>query len=99
MKISKIKLTNYKSFEDVHIELNYFNAIVGDCAAGKSNFIEVFKLLKNICENNTNGFNMSCGCFIQNLKHKSDPSYLNIIFSNKNSSKGISYKLLEDNAG
>ena len=58
MKISKIEIKNFKSFEDVSLNLSNFNAVVGECASGKSNFIEAFKFLKDRCENIEKGINM-----------------------------------------
>jgi predicted ATPase len=48
MAIKKIKISNFKSFKDLEIELGKFNVIIGPNASGKSNFIEVFKFLKDI---------------------------------------------------
>ena len=48
MKITKIDIRNFKSFEDISAELNDFNVIVGASASGKSNFIEAFRFLKDV---------------------------------------------------
>ena len=55
MKISNIEIKNFKSFKDVSAKLNDFNVVVGASASGKSNFIEAFKFLKDICEDFENG--------------------------------------------
>ena len=48
MVIRKIKVTNFKSFEDIDIELGKFNVLIGPNASGKSNFIEVFRFIRDI---------------------------------------------------
>ncbi|MEW6006553.1 MAG: AAA family ATPase, partial [bacterium] len=48
MAIKKIRLTNFKSFKDVDIELGNFNILIGANASGKSNFIQIFKFLRSI---------------------------------------------------
>lgn len=48
MAIKSIKITNFKSFENLNVELNNFNVLIGANASGKSNFIQLFKFLKDI---------------------------------------------------
>lgn len=48
MAIKKIKISNFKSFKDLEVELGKFNVLIGSNASGKSNFIEVFKFLRDI---------------------------------------------------
>jgi len=48
MAIKKIRISNFKSFRDLEIELGKFNVLIGANASGKSNFIEIFKFLKDI---------------------------------------------------
>lgn len=48
MTISKIRITNFKSFADETVELNEFNLLVGANASGKSNFVQAFKFLSDI---------------------------------------------------
>ena len=48
MKIRKIKVTNFKSFKDIEVELQDFNILIGSNASGKSNFVSIFKFLKDI---------------------------------------------------
>ena len=47
-RIKKIWVKNFKSLKDVEIELKDFNLLVGPNASGKTNIIEVFKLIKKI---------------------------------------------------
>jgi predicted ATPase len=46
MFIGKIKLENILSFKDAELELRPLNVLIGANAAGKSNFIRVFGLLR-----------------------------------------------------
>ncbi|MDK2795141.1 MAG: hypothetical protein PWQ22_8 [Archaeoglobaceae archaeon] len=48
MAIKKIRVKNFKSFKDLEIELGKFNVLIGANASGKSNFIEIFKFLRDI---------------------------------------------------
>lgn len=48
MSIRKIKVSNFKSFKDLKIELGNFNVLIGANASGKSNFVQVFKFLRDI---------------------------------------------------
>ncbi|HOV21955.1 MAG TPA: AAA family ATPase [bacterium] len=48
MAIKKIKLSNFKSFRDMEINLGKFNVLIGANASGKSNFIQIFRFLKDI---------------------------------------------------
>jgi len=48
MAIKKIKISNFKSFKNLEIELGKFNVLIGANASGKSNFIQIFKFLRDI---------------------------------------------------
>jgi len=48
MAINRIRLSNFKSFKDLDVELGKFNVFVGANASGKSNFIQIFKFLRDI---------------------------------------------------
>lgn len=50
MAIKKIKISNFKSFKDLEIELGRFNVLIGPNASGKSNFIQIFKFLRDITD-------------------------------------------------
>ncbi len=50
MFIKKIKVSNFKSFKDLELELNDFNVLIGSNASGKSNFIQIFKFLRDIAQ-------------------------------------------------
>jgi len=48
MSIKRIEVTNFKSFEHIDIELGNFNVIIGANASGKSNFVDIFRFLRDI---------------------------------------------------
>lgn len=48
MPIQQIHVENFKSFSELDIDLSRFNVIIGSNAAGKSNFISIFKFLRDI---------------------------------------------------
>lgn len=48
MKLSRIKIKNFKSFEDVDVTFNDFNIIIGSNASGKSNLIDAIKFMRDI---------------------------------------------------
>lgn len=48
MKITKIECTNYKSFKKFEVKLTDFNVIIGTNGAGKSNFISIFKFIRDM---------------------------------------------------
>lgn len=54
MGIKKIKIENFKSFEKVEVDLNNFNVVIGANASGKSNFISIFKFLRDIVNHRLN---------------------------------------------
>ena len=48
MKIVKIRISNYRNFDDLSVCLNDFNLLVGANASGKSNFVQAFQFLRDI---------------------------------------------------
>ena len=48
MVVTRIKASNFKSFKDIDISLNKFNVLIGANASGKTNFIQIFKFLRNL---------------------------------------------------
>ena len=48
MAIKKIKVTNFKSFKELEVELGDLNILIGANASGKSNFVEIFRFLRDI---------------------------------------------------
>lgn len=50
MAIKKIKASNFKSFDDLEVDLRPLNIIIGANAAGKSNFLEIFRFIRDVEE-------------------------------------------------
>lgn len=50
MLVRRVKVSNFKTFRQAEIALEPFNVIIGSNAAGKSNFIGIFKFLRDIAE-------------------------------------------------
>lgn len=48
MVVKKIRVTNFKSFKKSSIELGKLNVLIGANASGKSNFLEIFKFLRDV---------------------------------------------------
>jgi len=48
MPIQHIYVENFKSFSQVDLDVSRFNVVIGSNAAGKSNFISIFKFLRDI---------------------------------------------------
>ncbi|MDO8873499.1 MAG: AAA family ATPase [Methanoregula sp.] len=48
MPIQQVHVENFKSFSKLDIDLSRFNVVIGSNAAGKSNFISIFKFLRDI---------------------------------------------------
>jgi predicted ATPase len=51
MKISKLEVQNFKSFDKQEFAFNNVNVIIGANASGKSNFIDIFEFLQQIKKN------------------------------------------------
>lgn len=67
MKISNIKIKNFKSFKDVSVNLNDFNVLIGKSASGKSNFVDAFDFLNDIAEDFEKGVYDNGAILFQNL--------------------------------
>lgn len=48
MAITRIKVSNFKSFDELEVDLRPLNIVVGGNAAGKSNFLEIFRFLRDL---------------------------------------------------
>lgn len=63
MAITNIKVSNFKSFKELALDLGPFNVVIGANAAGKSNFMEVFRFLKTLeRENLDDAISLHGGC-------------------------------------
>lgn len=50
MKITNIVLKNWRNFKHVSVPLSEFTYIVGPNSCGKSNFLDVFRFLRDLCK-------------------------------------------------
>jgi predicted ATPase len=50
MPLTRITVTGYKSIEHAEVELRALNVLIGANGAGKSNFVAVFELLREVVE-------------------------------------------------
>lgn len=50
MRIRRIEVENFKSFDNIKIDMQDFNIIIGANAAGKSNFISIFRFINDAIE-------------------------------------------------
>ena len=70
MPIQHIHVENFKSFSELDIDLSHFNVVIGSNAAGKSNFISIFKFLRDIARHGiVNAIAMQGGSeYLQNTR-------------------------------
>ncbi len=70
MSINRIHGKNFKSFSEIDVDLTRFNVVIGSNAAGKSNFIGIFKFLRDIARHGiVNAIAMQGGVeYIRNAK-------------------------------
>lgn len=98
MKISNIEIKNFKSFNDISVNLNDFNVIVGQSASGKSNFIEAFMLLKDIAEDFDNGISNHGGVLFKNINCKNDdPTCIKATIGDGNPFINVPNQIIKDN--
>jgi len=48
MAIKRIRVSNFKSFKELVLELGNFNVVIGANASGKSNFVQIFRFIRDI---------------------------------------------------
>ena len=85
MRLSKIEVKNFKTFKDVSVEFKKSNLLIGSCAAGKSNFVEIFDFLKDLSQDFDRAYKKHGGPYLKNLNLISDdnPTYLKVSFDDK----------------
>lgn len=84
MGIKRIRVTNFKSFGELDVELGKFNVLIGANASGKSNFVQIFQFLKDITSHGLdNAISMQGGVgYLRNM--------------NIGSSENLSLKIISD---
>lgn len=77
MAIKKIQVVNFKSFEKLDIEIGKFNVLIGANASGKSNFVQIFKFLRDIINSGlNNAISMQGGIeYLQNINIGSSENF------------------------
>ncbi len=56
LMITNIKISGYKSIKELNLDLEPVNILLGSNGAGKSNFISIFSLIKNIYNQNLQNY-------------------------------------------
>ena len=90
MTIKKIKVSNFKSFKNLEVELNDFNIFIGGNAAGKSGFVQVFNFLKIISRDGLrNAVSMQGGVeYLRNINiGGNEPLSFEIVFNGSGAKK------------
>ena len=84
MHVSKIRVKNFKTFDDVCLDLNKFNVLIGACGSGKTNFIQIFELLNDISYDFHDAIKKHGGGYVKNfnLLENNIESCLEIRFAN-----------------
>ena len=83
MVIKRIKSNHFKSFNDLDIELEQFNVLIGPNAAGKSNFLHLFQFIRDIVNHGlANAISLQGGIdFIRNINLPKDECDLDLEIS------------------
>ncbi len=86
MAIKRIEVRNFKSFKDLRVDLGRFNVLIGANASGKSNFVSIFRFLRDIVKHGLeNAISLQGGVeYIRNIKieHKENLR-IKVIFGEK----------------
>ncbi len=69
MKIKSLQISNFKSFRSIDLHLSDFNVLVGQNASGKSNFLNIFRFIRDIVTDGLeNAISMQGGIeFLRNM--------------------------------
>ena len=91
MKVSHIEFKNFKTFDDLSVDLNDFNVLIGACASGKSHFVEIFQFLKDFSFYCEDGISQHGGNHLINYNHCNDDKhcYFKVIFKNCKNNENI----------
>jgi len=80
MDITKIKVSNFKSFDELDVDLRPLNILIGANAAGKSNFLEIFRFIRAVEEYGLeNAVSLQGGmAYLANIKREGKATLLEI---------------------
>jgi len=95
--IKKIKLKNFKNFNDLEISLGNFNVVIGANASGKSNFVQIFRFLKEVkTEGLNNAISMQGGVdYLRNINIPLNENFTICIVFGKKFTKTIEERNIE----
>ena len=82
--LKKIEICNFKSFKNITLNLNNFNILVGGNSSGKSNFVDVFRFLRDVARYDLDDAISNHGGvkYIRNLELSDEPLRLKIVAEN-----------------
>lgn len=94
MAIKEIRVTNFKSFKELEVELSKFDVLIGANASGKSNFIQIFQFLREIIRSGLdNAISMQGGVeYLRNINIGPSKDLSIIIVSDRGFGFGIKTK-------
>jgi predicted ATPase len=81
--IEEITIQGYKSIKELNsFKLNRLNVLIGANGSGKSNFLSLFELLRNICKKNHQFINIKGGCdrFLHFGRKRTENIYITLDF-------------------
>ncbi len=85
MRIKQVSCRNFKSFSDLLVDLDRYNILIGTNAAGKTNFIRIFRFFRDIARHGLgNALSLQGGAeYLSNTRFADDiPTEIGIIFEN-----------------
>ena len=88
MYVRRLKLTNWRNFREVDIALQEVTYIVGANATGKSNLLDVFRFLRDVCNPDGGGLQAA-------IKERQGFQKLRCLHARKVSHVGIEVELAE----
>jgi len=91
MYVRRLKLTNWRNFREVDIPLQEVTYLVGANAAGKSNLLDVFRFLRDVCKPDGGGLQAA-------IKDRQGFQKLRCLHARKVSHVGIEVELAESSA-
>lgn len=94
--ITRVKVSNFKSFDELEVELRLLNVVVGGNAAGKSNFVSIFRFIRDLAvEGPENAISLQGGMeFLMNLQIGPDrPVAIEITFLAEPSLETFTYTI------
>ena len=97
MSIKRLQVSNFRSFRNLDIELGSFNVVIGANASGKSNFIEIFKFMRDITNHGLrNAISMQGGVeYLANVSIRSSKP-LSLEFTCDYETKGVFGRQIRD---